>query len=58
MHSLLDSLQPGASAARIAHRHDLNGNLLHMWRWQYRRGFFGPITANVSAIVPAARPRV
>ena len=48
------SLQPGVSAAKIAHHHCLNGNLLHTWRWQYRRGLFGPITAEVSVLIPVA----
>jgi transposase len=35
------SLQPGASAAQVAREHNINGNLLHTWRWHYRSGLLG-----------------
>jgi transposase len=31
-----ESLQPGASIAEVARRHDLNANQLHAWRRQLR----------------------
>lgn len=39
-----ESFAPGASIASVALAHGINANLLHNWRWQYRRGDFGPIT--------------
>lgn len=39
-----ESLAPGASIAGVALAHGLNANLLHNWRWQYRRGDFGPMS--------------
>ena len=38
------SLRPGVSAAQVARQYELNGNLLHTWRWQYRNGLFGTVT--------------
>jgi transposase len=32
------SLQAGVSAAQVARADELNGNLLHTWRWHYRSG--------------------
>lgn len=39
-----ESMVGGASIARVAMAHGLNANQLHNWRWQYRRGDFGPLT--------------
>lgn len=39
-----ESMASGASIARVAMAHGLNANQLHNWRWQYRRGDFGPPT--------------
>lgn len=39
-----ESLAPGTSIAGVALAHSINANLLHNWRWQYRRGDFGPIS--------------
>lgn len=39
-----ESMAGGASIARVALAHGINANQLHNWRWQYRRGDFGPIT--------------
>lgn len=36
-----ESLSPGASIAGVALAHGINANMLHNWRWQYRRGDFG-----------------
>ena len=36
-----ESLSAGASIAGVALAHGINANLLHNWRWQYRRGDFG-----------------
>ncbi|PND29620.1 IS66 family insertion sequence hypothetical protein [Achromobacter pulmonis] len=38
-----ESMVAGASIARVALTHGVNANQLHNWRWQYRRGDFGPI---------------
>ena len=37
-------MSAGASIARVALAHGINANQLHNWRWQYRRGDFGPIS--------------
>ncbi|CAM5447170.1 transposase [Eoetvoesiella caeni] len=39
-----ESMVGGASIARVALAHGINANQLHNWRWQYRRGDFGPIS--------------
>src|SRR5690606_23103926 len=39
-----ESMASGASIAGVAMAHGLNANQLHNWRWQYRRGDFGPPT--------------
>lgn len=39
-----ESMVGGASIARVALTHGINANQLHNWRWQYRRGDFGPIS--------------
>lgn len=39
-----ESMVAGASIARVALAHGINANQLHNWRWQYRRGNFGPIS--------------
>src|SRR3546814_7681757 len=39
-----ESMASGASIAGVAMAHGLNANQLHNWRWQFRRGDFGPIT--------------
>src|SRR3546814_15390804 len=38
-----ESMMGGASIARVALAHGINANPLHNWRWQYRRGDFGPV---------------
>lgn len=40
-----ESFSPGASVAGVALVHGINANLLHNWRWQYRRGDFGPLSS-------------
>jgi transposase len=44
------SFLPGAPAAQVARQHGLNGNLLHNWRWHYRRGLLG--VANQDSALP------
>lgn len=36
-----EALQPGASVALVARRHDLNANVLFIWRRQYLKGQLG-----------------
>jgi transposase len=48
------SLQPGASAAQVARAYELNGNLLHTWRWHYRSGLLGPVGHQGAALIPVA----
>ena len=38
---VLQSLSPANSIAAVARTHNINPNLLHTWRWQYRRGELG-----------------
>ncbi len=54
----------GASIAGVAMAHGLNANQLHNWRWQFRRGDFGPITegpvllpVQIEAVSAQARPQ-
>ena len=46
-----ESMASGASIAGVAMAHGLNANQLHNWRWQYRRGGVGPLSAT-PALVP------
>lgn len=58
-----ESMASGASIARVAMAHGLNANQLHNWRWQYRRGDFGPLTETPALLpvhinaLPAPAPR-
>jgi transposase len=36
-----ETLQPGASVARVARAHEVNANQVFAWRRQYRRGRLG-----------------
>ena len=40
-----ESLSPLTSIAGVAQAHGINANLLHKWRWRYRRGDFGAVSA-------------
>ena len=42
---VLESLTSGASIAGVALAHGINANMLHNWRWQYRRGDFGALSS-------------
>ena len=46
------SLRPGTSAAQVAREHDINGNLLHTWRWHYRSGLLGPVADQSATLIP------
>src|SRR5690606_9736922 len=58
-----ESMAADASIARVAMAHGLNANQLHNWRWQYRRGDFGPLTETPALLpvhinaLPAPPPR-
>jgi len=47
---VLESLSSEASIAAVARSHNINANLLHTWRWQYRRGELGAKSANPSFV--------
>jgi transposase len=47
-----ESLEPGASASRVARRHDLNTNMLFTWRRRF--GGVGAPAARPVSFVPAA----
>ncbi|CAM5350386.1 IS66-like element accessory protein TnpA [Eoetvoesiella caeni] len=59
-----ESMASGASIAGVAMAHGLNANQLHNWRWQFRRGDFGPITdgpvllpVQIKAVTVQAKPQ-
>ena len=39
-----ESLLSGASIAGVALSYGVNANLLHKWRWRYRRGEYGAVS--------------
>ncbi len=44
------SFQANTSIAAVAQAHQINANLLHTWRWQYRKGQFGAVDQAVSLV--------
>jgi len=48
---VLESFSSGTSIAAVARAHGMNANLLHSWRWQYRRGELGT-TEEIPQLVP------
>jgi transposase len=42
-----ETLQPGASVSTVAHRHELNANVVFLWRRLYREGLLGGPPASV-----------
>lgn len=46
-----ESFTSGASIARVAQSHGINANLLHTWRWQFRRELSGE-EPNGPALMP------
>nr|WP_143809137.1 transposase [Paraburkholderia susongensis] len=50
------TLKPGASAALIARKHDINANLLFKWRRHYLAGDFG-IRHAASNVMQPCHPR-
>ena len=55
---VMESLSSSASIAAIARKHNINPNLLHNWRWQYRRGELDPVNSesNLVAVKIAGHP--
>jgi transposase len=47
-----ETLEPGASVARVARTHEVNANQVHYWRALYRRGLLGGSMAATAALVP------
>lgn len=47
---VMESLSSSASIAAIARTHNINPNLLHNWRWQYRRGELGPVNSKLNLV--------
>lgn len=47
---VMESLSSSASIAAIARTHNINPNLLHNWRWQYRRGELGPVNSESNLV--------
>jgi len=45
------SLSPGTSIAAVAQAHGINANVLHKWRWRYRHGESGAISAQPTLTV-------
>jgi transposase len=48
---VLESLLPDTSIAAVARIHGINANLLHSWRWLYRRGELGK-TEKTTSFIP------
>lgn len=46
-----ESFAAGASIARVAQSHGINANLLHTWRWQFRREVNGD-SGDAQVLVP------
>jgi transposase len=46
-----ESLLSGASIAGVALSYGVNANLLHKWRWRYRRGEYGAVS-DPSSLLP------
>lgn len=44
-----ETLQPGASVSTVARRHELNANVVFLWRRLYRDGLLGEPPVNVQA---------
>ncbi|GAA4406839.1 hypothetical protein GCM10011450_17830 [Advenella faeciporci] len=44
------SFQANTSVAAVAQAHQINANLPHTWRWQYRKGQFGAVDRAVSLV--------
>ena len=47
---VLESLSGSTSIAAVARTHNINPNLLHTWRWQYRRGELGGSDSSLNLI--------
>ncbi len=47
---VLESLSASTSIAAVARTHNINPNLLHTWRWQYRRGELGDTDSSLNLI--------
>src|ERR1700742_2678102 len=45
-----EAMKPGASVALVARRHELNANVLFIWRQKYLKGEFGPQIAGPELI--------
>ena len=48
---LEQTMEPGASVARIAQQHGINANLIFNWRRQHLRGVLGAPRANSSSLL-------
>jgi transposase len=46
------SMEPGASVARIAQQHGINANLIFNWRRQHLRGGLGATRAKSGSLLP------
>lgn len=47
-----ETLQPGASVARVARAHGVNANQVFAWRRQYRQGLLGGGTSEALGLLP------
>jgi transposase len=48
-----ETLQPGASVARVARRHEVNANLVFSWRRLYQQGLLEPdVAVNAPRLLP------
>jgi len=47
-----ETLEPGASVARVARAHGVNANQVFHWRRQYRQGLLGEGNAETAKLLP------
>jgi transposase len=48
------TMQPGASVARVAQQHGVNANMVHYWRNLYRQGRLGEKRTDSSRLLPVS----
>jgi len=47
-----ETLEPGASVARVARSHGVNANQVFAWRRQYRQGLLEPTNGEAAGLLP------
>jgi transposase len=49
-----ETLEPGASVAKVALRYGVNANQVFQWRRLYRDGKLGPVPGNAMKLLPVS----